>query len=183
MKPNDQHGGWGAWGNTTSVGVSYGILQPSGYTFLPSSRFSDTLEISLCLFGLSGCICTHTSIKVIIPTLQLQSELIKMLTFHNWVPQQLLNLCVFRICSYFSSLLRSNRSFNILTTCWEEKAAATLVSFNKSSLYLAFLGRSIYSKCLSMYSKCPVPVLNTAGILTWMALKGLVLRRKQIEKD
>lgn len=52
-----------------------------------------------------------------------------------------------------------------------------------SLFYLAFLGRSIYPKCLTVYSKCPVPVWNIAGILTWMALKGLGLIGAQIEKD
>lgn len=140
-------------------------------------------DFSLLIWSFWLYLLTHTSIKMTISTLYLQSEVIKILCLHSFVPKQLLNLCVFRLCSYFSSLLCSNRSFTVLTISWKKKAAATLATFHESPFYLAFLGRSIYSKCLTKYSKCPVPVWNTADLLTWMALKGLGLIGKLIEED
>lgn len=124
----------GAWGNRICVGVLHDrhFVQPAIYTLFPSSCFFSTSGISLCLFGVSGCICTHTSIKITTSSLCVQSELIKTLCLHSWVPEQLLNSCIFRISFYFWALLLLHSSLTPSAMYCEGKATVKLAIFNKS---------------------------------------------------
>lgn len=116
------------------------------------------LQIILSAFsGLSGCICTHTCIKITISSLYLQSEPVKILCLHGLVPEQLLNtyLC-FEAAPIVSAILLSKSSLITSTICCE-KAAAALTIFNKSPFYPVLLDCSAYCKHPSMYPRCPIP--------------------------